>query len=978
MKKSMIHSSKNYFLWLMVLTMTFGVSAQDLPFGFPETERTKVNINQDWKFHLGDPDADFYAKDLDDSDWESVNVPHTLKLTSLTLDGLKDEKTQLVFHREVGWYRREIEVPVGDQKVFLEFEGVHQVADLWVNGQHVGEHAVGGYTPFHFDITDYVDKGQVNQVTVLADNRRNELVPPDPGPFDYVKFSGLYRDVYLVQTDPVHVTFNWESLRSGVYITTPTIDPVNKNATIDIKTAVRNESSDAQSVQLITRVIDEEGLVVMKLQETKELASGVEYQFDQIGSLEDNVALWDIDNPYLYRVNSVILVDGKTVDYVENKIGLRKFELDPVRGFVLNGEPIELLGFNRHQQYPYIGDAVPNALHYKDMLQFKEYGFNIMRTAHYPQDDEILKACDELGILVYEEAPSWISISTEEGWWQNFDQAARDMVRNHRNHPSVVMWGGGINHRGYVPRVHNTIKQEDPERLTASQGARWTGWQASGLTDINANMLYGPFIWDRSEPIFAMEGRRGPAAVAPYKKDLGMTGLIAWTAHAYYTFHPAHDKADDPKDRTRSGAMTIFRYARPETEWYKAELKDEPFLYIHEDWVEGTDEVTVYSNADEIELLLNGQSIGRSQASTDTIYDGLDDAPFHFREIDYQSGELTAKAYFADGSEMKTVKKTPESPKAIRLRVDTVGREFTADGSDILMVYAAVVDKNGTVVEGTDDLITFSVKGDATVIGDDAAINANPMFTEYGVAPGLIKAGTTTGKITIYAKAKGLKSAKATVILVPNQTDEIAKNAEAIYDYESERVDMGAPDQLVQFGWNYWYGEDNTSSTYAFKTFGEATVEVATASNDGVIRWLGEMNVVGKYGYAYGDGVMGIDDQGINLTFDGLPAGVYRLKTWHHAPRSNSDSMDPNKEKLKSLTIHKLPYEKEIVVDSDALIGSEVKATVTEGKSMQFDEPGTAVVVFESDGASKITINYNGKGNKGVWLNALELSEWKK
>ncbi|UXP32044.1 DUF4982 domain-containing protein [Reichenbachiella agarivorans] len=973
-------NTKHILLITLIWASLYGPTAiaQDLPYGFPDTERSKENINQDWKFHVGDAEAEYYQRDLDDSSWETVNVPHTLALTSLTLDGLQDEKTQLVFHREVGWYRRDIEVPAGDQKVFLEFEGVHQVATLWVNGQLVGKHSTGGYTPFHFDITDYVDKGQANQITVLADNRRNELVPPDPGPFDYVKFSGLYRDVYLVQTDPVHVTFNWESLHSGVYITTPTIDPVNKNATINIKTAVRNEGAESKEIQLITRVIDADGLVVMKLTDVAQVALGAEYQFDQIGSLEDNVQLWDIDNPYLYRVNSVVEVDGQTLDFVENKIGLRKFELDPVRGFVLNGEPIELLGFNRHQQYPYIGDAVPNSLHYKDMLQFKAFGFNIMRTAHYPQDDALIDACDELGILVYEEAPSWISISTEEQWWQNFDQAAREMVRNHRNHPSVVMWGGGINHRGYVPRVHNTIKQEDPVRLTASQGARWTGWQASGLTDINANMLYGPFGWDRSEPIFAMEGRRGPAAVAPYKADVLMTGLIAWTAHAYYTFHPSHDKANDPIDRTRSGAMTIFRYARPETEWYKAELRDEPFVYIHEDWVAGTEEVTVYSNADEVELFLNGKSLGKSKASTDTIYDGLDHAPFHFREIDYRDGELSVKAYFADGAALETSKKTPEAAKAIRLQVDTVGRDFTADGSDILMVYAVVVDKNGTVVSGTDDKITFSVKGDATVIGDDADINANPMFTEYGVAPALIEAGTTPGQITIYAKAKGLRTGKATVELVPNRTDMIVENAEAIYDFQSERVDLGALDQLVQFGWNYWYGQDNASSSYAFKNFDQATVKVATASDEGVIRWLGEMNVIGKYGYAYGDGVIGVDDDGLDLIFDGLPAGTYRLKTWHHAPRSNSDQMDPNKEKLKSLTIHQLPYEKTLTEKSAAMDAGEVSVAVTEGKSMQYDEPGTSTVVFVSDGQSPLVINFNGAEGKGIWLNALELSEWKK
>ncbi|WP_282134259.1 glycoside hydrolase family 2 protein [Seonamhaeicola maritimus] len=963
---------------VFIFAIYFKTNAQSLPYGFPDTDRTKISLNHDWKFHLGNPESKNFVVDLDDSNWETVNIPHTLKLTSLTLDGLNDEKTQLVFHREVGWYRKTIPVANSNKKVFLEFEGVHQVTDLWINGKHIGQHAVGGYTPFHFDITDFVEKGKDNQITILADNRRNEMVPPDPGPFDYVKFSGLYRDLYLVETNPVHVTFNWETLNSGVNITTPTIDIINKNAVVSVKTSVKNETAKSTKCQLLTRVIDKDGLVVLKLTDEVDIWPGQEFQFNQIGSLEDNVNFWGIDNPYLYRVNSVVIVDGKEIDFVENKIGLRKFEQDPIRGFILNGEPIELIGSNRHQQYPYLGDAVPNALHYKDMLQFKEYGWNIMRTAHYPQDDALIEACDELGILVYEEAPTWISISDKGVWWDNLEKSARTMVRNHRNHASIVMWGAGVNHRGYVPRVHNTIKQEDPTRLTASQGARWTGWQTSGLTDINANMLYGPFLWDRSEPIFAMEGGRGAAAVAPYKKDPLMTGLISWTAHAYYTFHPTHSRANDKRDRTRSGMMTIFRDPRPYLEWYKAEMLEEPFINIQEEWVPDAKEITVFSNANEVELTLNGKLIERLKPSNDTIYDGLDHAPFHFKNIDYNSGKLVAKGYLKDGNTIETSKKTPGKPYAIHLHLDTEGRPFIADGTDILVAYATVVDKNGTPVFDTDHLIKFSVKGDASVIGDNADINANPMFTEYGVAPALIRAGNTVENITVTAKCKGLKSASASIALAPYDRNEIQKNAKAIYDFKSERVDLGAPDQLLQFGWQPWYGTDEAENMYSFQTFKGSKAKIVKGSDDGITRWLGEMNVIGKYGYAYGEGLLAIDDKGVNLVFDNLPKGTYKLTTWHHAPSSNSDSMDPNIEKLKSVTIHKLPYEKSIIVASEALVGDkQVDVQVTDGKQMQWEAPGIGVIEFTSDGISPVTINFNGKGNKGIWLNAFELSEWK-
>lgn len=965
------------FLFIFCL-FSFTFKAQNLPNGFPKTDRTKLNLKNNWKFQLGNPEAKNYLKDLDDAKWEKVSIPHTLKLTSLTLDGLQDEKTQLVFHRTVGWYRKNIQISHSQKKVFLEFEGAHQVTDLWVNGTHVGKYAVGGYTPFHFDITDFVKKGATNQITLLVDNRRNEIIPPDPGPFDYVKFSGLYRDVYLVETNPLHVTFNWESLNSGVHITTPTIDIVNKNATINIKTAVKNEYHKTVLCNINTRIINKQGLVVLSLKNTSKILPNQEFQFNQIGSLEDDVHFWNTENPYLYRVNSVISVDGKKVDFTEQRIGLRKFELDPEKGFMLNNKPIKLLGANRHQQFPYIGDAVPNSLHYKDVLQFKEYGFNILRTAHYPHDNALLDACDELGILVYEEAPTWISISQKEAWWNNLEKAARTLVRNHRNHPSIVMWGAGVNHRGYVPRIHNTIKQEDPTRLTASQGARWTGWQASGLTDINANMLYGPFIWNRSEPMFAMEGRHGAAAVAPYKRDPLMTGLISWTAHAYYTFHPTHAKANHPTDRTRSGMMTIFRAPRPELDWYKTELKKEPFVKILQEWKKNTKELTVYSNAKEVELFINGQSIAKNKPSKDTSYVGLAHAPFHFRNLNYQKGKITAKAYFNNGKTLVAKKQTPLKPYAIQLKIDDKGRTFTADENDIIMAYATVVDKNGTTINNFNKKIKFSVTNGCHIIGDKANINANPMFTEYGVAPVLIKAGKNTGTTTITATCKGLKKAKASTTLIAKEDNEIIKNALAIYDFKKEKIDLGASDQLTQFGWNYWNGNDSiTTNTYHLKVFDNSLISIRTASKDGILRWLGEMNIVGKYGFAYADGVIGIDNKGINLTFKNLPKGTYKLKTWHHAPRTNSDLMDPNTNKLKSQKIYKLPYEKEILISSaNSMDGKKIASKVSEGKNMQYQAPATSEIIFTSDGKNPTVINYTSLGNKGIWINAIEITEW--
>jgi len=967
---------KNLFFILILLFVSSQVFCKDLPYGYPKSQRTKECINTGWKFHLGDPDGSFYNSDFDDSTWETISVPHTISPTSLTLDLCTDSKDQPTFQRNVGWYRRNIKVTnAADKKVFLEFEGAHQVTDLWVNGKHVGQFAVSGYSPFHFDITDFVNRGMQNQVTLMVDNRKNEVIPPDPGPFDYVKFSGLYRDVYLVETAPVHITYNYEAAKAGIYITTPVVDPVNKNATIQIKTVVRNESDSPQNCQVINRIIDHKGIVVLKFNSTQKILAGQDYEFDQIGGIEDDLHLWDTENPYLYRVNTEVLVNGKSIDCLENKMGIRSFRLDNELGFILNGKPIDLIGFNRHQHYAYLGDALPNSLHYKDMLQFKQLGFNVVRTAHYPHDNALMDACDELGILVYEEAPTWVNVSKDPKWWDNFEKTARIMVRNHRNHPSIVIWGAGINHRGYVPRAHYAIKQEDPVRLTASQGARWTGWQASGVTDINANMLYGPFIWDRSEPILAMEGRMGPEVVALHKRDPKMTGIISWTAHAYYTFHPTHAKYNSMKDRTRSGAMTIFRQPKKGLLWYPSEFSKDPYIHIEEDWKPETKELTIYCNADEVELFINGKSYKKQTPLSDSTYIGLDHPPFLFKMDKYEAGTLKVVGY-KDGNEYvtKTIQ-TPGRASYLKIKLDTLGRKFEADGSDILVAYAQVFDKNGTLVKDSLGEVTFSITGPAKIYGDKAGINANPMFIETGEAPILIQAGTLPGQIKLTAKSKGLKSASVTFNSVAKENDMVLANAKPIYDLENIRVDLGAPDQIVQFGWTEWSNEDNKAGSTVLDFKSESKASIFANSTDGVLRWLGEMNVIGKYGFAYGEGVLGIDKNGMTLEFSNLPKGMYQLTTWHHAPRTNTDEMDTNVDKLKSLKIPSLPYAQEIGIYINNKKISSVKTT--NGSEMQYTNPATGVTQFESDGVNPVKIVFKDiEGKKGIWLNAFELSDW--
>ncbi|TWU32040.1 glycoside hydrolase family 2 protein [Novipirellula artificiosorum] len=867
---------------LVVLCCSAGVLFADstLPDGFPDTERSKTSLTTSWRFHLGDPDALHHTSDLDDSSWDVVSIPHTLKLTDLNLDGCDDDKTQPTFHRTVGWYRRTIDVSKQAGKVFLEFEGAHQVTDLWVNGKHVGQHAIGGYTPFHFDITDFVERGG-NKVALRVDNRRRDGVPPDPGPFDYVKFSGLYRDVYLVETAPLHVTFPWEDFYAGVFITTPTVDPLNNNATISIRTTVRNESDQVKACRLLTRVIDKEGVVVLRLLTEKVVRPGADWTMNQTGGIEENLHLWSCDDPYLYRVNTLVLDGDHVVDCIENPLGIRSIDLSKEEGFLLNGKPVQLVGKNRHQHYAYIGDAVPNALHYKDMLQFKQMGLNIVRTAHYPQDNALLDACDELGILVYEEAPTWISIGND-AWFDNLERAARRMVRNHRNHPSVLIWGGGINHRGYVPRLHYAVKEEDPTRWTGSNNAEWTGVQNSGVCDLFTNMDYGGIKdWSGKEYLLAMEGGSGESTLQKYASDPLRLGIIAWTGHAYYTFHIGPNQWN----RMRSGSLDGFRTQSPPR--------------------------------------------------------------------DATSGE----------------------PVAMKLELDMEDRVLTADGSDIVIARTRFFDNKGNIVPKSELQVRYSVTGPASIVGDGLLKGVNPIGLSRGAAPALIRAMTEPGMITVRAECEGFDAQEVTVSSVPFNSDSIEASAKPIYDQEKVLVDLGEAGQLVQFDWTPWFGNRNEEALITLPNMGGFKVALKCGSKDGMTRWLGEANIKGFRNFAIGDGMCAVDEKGLLLQFSGLPKGRYQLKTYHHSPRSNTNSMDPNRERLKTLTIHQIPVAANVAIQVD---GKRVVAGTTSGGQIPDSGPGAAIVTFEVQGDAPVTVTMtdaDGDGAKAVWLNAFELQQ---
>lgn len=842
-------------------------------------ERVVENLNHDWLYHRGDAGEAAAKSGYDDSTWEAAALPHTYALTSINLDDSADDQHQLTFHRDVCWYRRSFSCnPSAGQRVFLEFEGAHQITDLWVNGKHLGQHATGGFTPFHFDLTEHVKRDD-NLIAVRLDNRVNEEVPPDGDTRDYVLFGGLYRDVRLVVTDSLRITFPWEARDAGVRITTPSVS--RRSATATVETTVNNAGPSPRECRVVTRVADATGRVVEKLtSRPTTVEPGRTHTFVQTGGVMEGLRLWSCDDPYLYHVHTAVEVDGEVVDRVVNPLGFRWFGYHPQEGFLLNGEPAELIGANRHQQYPYLGDAVPDNLHRADAIKFKRAGLNVVRLAHYPHDDEFLNACDRLGVLVTEEAPTWIEVGPPL-WMDRLEKATRVMIRNHRNHPCVWGWGGGINHRGPVARLHYAAKEEDPSRPTMSNSTLWTGPTHSGVTDLYSVMDYRGARVPEGEPLFAMEHsgsidvRGHQAIVSRYRADPARIGLALWSAHDGYSFKK-RDKQYPNLSVWNAALWGPFRYPKPAFYWYQAELTEEPMVYIPDDRVQREGGVTVFSNCDEVELRVEGEEPVRLQPTRVDKHEHLKAPPLLF-PIEWLGGEAVAIGYRAGDPVAEHRARIPESAHHLELSIDTDGFDGAADGSSVLLAHAMVVDRHGAITPDDTPPVSFTVDGPAEIVGD-ASIGANPVVWRRGVAPVLLRVGRKAGKIVLTAQADGLVSASAKLALGEpgSEPQRIATPFEPL----RLRIDLGGEEQHVEEGWvgcSHESGDKNFSAHAEGETPRELQLRLMSPRE---LEWTSSWGVPGDLCYLIEDAAVARGE--MTLSIAGLPKGQYRLRTWHH------------------------------------------------------------------------------------------------
>jgi beta-galactosidase len=436
--------------------------------------RQMININKGWKYL--EYDAETADAALDKENWHDIDLPHTWNAT---------DATDLTpgYRRDGSWYRKDIEISsISAGQVFqLYFEGVNITSKVYVNGKNVGEH-IGGYIGFNLDITDEVKEGK-NQILVYVNNGYNpEVIPSQKS--DFFIYGGITRDVWLKTIPGQHI--------KDLKITTPKV--TSSNAALNAKVLITNPKNRKLSVEAV--LADNDGNVVKTA-----VFDVVDDRADINFTAITNPNLWDTKNPYLYNLTVTLVEEDKIIDKVNENVGFRWFEFKDYGAFYLNGKRLKLRGTHRHEEHAGVGSAMSNLQHRTDMELIKEMGANFVRLAHYPQDPEIYKACDELGILVWDELPWCRGGLGNDMWKKNTKNMLKEIIEQNYNHPSVILWslgneiywlpdfegGDDIDQlKDYLSELNDYAHELDPTRKTAIRKF----YEGSDIVDV-----FSPSIW---------------------------------------------------------------------------------------------------------------------------------------------------------------------------------------------------------------------------------------------------------------------------------------------------------------------------------------------------------------------------------------------------------------------------------------------------------------------------------------------------
>ena len=752
--------------------------------------RIVYNFNEGWRFQLGDAQG-AEAVAFDDSKWTIVCAPHIDQLEPSEASGGRN-------YQGVCWYRKHFTVPsdMAGKQVLVHFEAIMGKQWVYVNGRLVKEH-LGGYLPITIDLTkEGVKAGDPCVIAVKADNSDDKDYPPgkQQNQLDFAYHGGMYRDVWLIGKSAIAITDAIERNQvagGGVFIHFDNISEKKADVFIDVE--LENQVAKSKSVTLVARIKDASGRLVKTLKNSTAIAqlSIIHYQ------LSINIPhLWSPEDPYLYTVELQVMDGKKSLDGGIVRMGIRKAEFRGKDGFWLNGKPYhQLVGGNRHQDFAYVGNAVPNSQQWRDVMRLKNAGMTIIRSAHYPQDPSFMDACDELGLFIIVPTPGWQFWNKDPKWGEMVHQNTRDIIRRDRNHPCVLMWEPILNETRYPEdfalKALQITREEFPYpgRPVAaadmnSAGVKgnydvlydWAYNIANGkYDDINKCIFtreWGEYVDDWYAHNAINRAARGWGEHAMLAAALSLADTYGQMYHGQRQFiggclwHPFDHQRGYHPDAYVGGIYDAFRQPKYALDMFKAQSQAEPFLSItHEMTQFSPADVTIFTNCDSVRL--TALNVWKT-ATLPVIHNpnGQPNAPVVFkdfwdfwkaRELSYTKRNWQAVKFVAegikDGNVVCTAEKMPSRRSTkIRLVADEMGRQLIADGSDFIVVVAEITDDNGNVRRLAREHVSFTVEGEGRIIGD-ASIAANPRQVEWGTAPVLIRSTHQAGPIRIIARS---------------------------------------------------------------------------------------------------------------------------------------------------------------------------------------------------------------------------------
>ncbi len=717
-------------------------------------------------------------------DWKVVNLPHDWCVEGSFVhdDALGSQPAVSGYlPTGIGFYRKEFDIKETDKgrKVSIEFDGIFRNSTVWVNGHLIGSHQ-SGYTPSFYDLTDVLRYGNEGKNVIL--------VKVDATGYEgwWYEGCGIYRHVWLTQTDRLHVD------RFGTYITTPSVS--SGEAVVDIKTTLKNEYKSVKSVTLVSKIVDNKGMVLDTKTSTQVIEPFSQTEIMQKGVIE-NPLLWTPETPNLYKVLTEVSENSTIVDTYQTTFGVRTIEVNR-NGVFLNGKLYPVKGTANHQDFAGVGVALPDKINEYKLKLLKEMGCNGYRCAHHPPTPELLDICDRIGMLVLDEN-RYLS-SSEDGLKDLTTMLYRD-----RNHPSVFMWsmeneewiqGTVTGARILETLVETTHKIDATRPVTAAMNH---GRNEGGYSDVldvvgynygDKGMAYvkdhekyprriefctesTSFVSTRGE--YKNDGGKGYVSnLGKWEPDWGPLPGEDWADIVKYPFlggtfvWSGFDYRGEPTPyqwpcvTSHFGIMDICGFPKDGYYGYKAAWTAIPVVHIFPHWNWPGEEgklikVQCYTNCEEVELLVNGKSVGKKKT-----------VPFTKLEwgVVYQPGKLEARGYKAGKLITKDIVETTTGPAEIALSADCT--TLKADGCDVAVVRVAIKDARGRVVPTAGNLVTFSIEGPGKIIGTG---NGNPSSHEpdkasqrmafNGYCMVLIQTDKRAGDIRLKATSGELKEA---------------------------------------------------------------------------------------------------------------------------------------------------------------------------------------------------------------------------